>query len=97
MKKGQKYTCVYTSGGGVDYSEGQWVIKTLTDKTIIIEKISEQKVYGNYNKGDRISCLVNNPKNAGRSWINPLMDWGDGTFTIYPRQAGTPYYFEPLI
>ena len=25
-----------------------------------------------------------------------LRDWGDGTYTIYPDQCGTPYIFEPL-
>jgi len=25
-----------------------------------------------------------------------LRDWEDGTFTAYPRQCGTPYYFEKL-
>ena len=96
MKKGQKYTCVYTSGGGTDYPEGQWIIKTLTEKTMIIEKISEQKIYGNYEKGDKIKCLLSNHNNAGKGWTNPLRDWGDGTFTIYPQQGGTPYNFEPM-
>ena len=96
MKKEQKYKCVYTGGGGTDYPEGVWQIKTLTEKTMIIEKISERHIYGKYEKGEKIKCLLINPENAGRNWTNPLRDWGDGTFTIYPRQAGIPYYFEPV-
>jgi len=44
MKKGIKYKCSYTSGGGTEYDEGQWEIKTLTEKTLIIEKITERSV-----------------------------------------------------
>lgn len=25
-----------------------------------------------------------------------IRDWGDGTFTLYPFQAGIPYYFVPI-
>lgn len=25
-----------------------------------------------------------------------IRDWGDGTFTFYPFQAGIPFYFEPF-
>lgn len=88
MKKGNEYKCSYTSGGGTEYDEGNWRLKTLTLKTIIVEKISENTVYGNYEKGERIVCKKGNG--------NPLEDWGDGTFTIYPQQGGTPYYFEAI-
>ena len=87
MKKGIKYKCVYTSGGGTEYDEGQWEIITLTDKTMIIEKTSERSVYGNYEKGEKIKCAKGNG--------NPIEDWGDNSFTIYPGQSGTPYYFSP--
>ena len=88
MKKGNKYKCVYIDGGGIEYDEGEWEIKTLTDKTMVIEKITERKVYGNYEKGGKIVCRNGNG--------NPLRDWKDGTMTIYPNQSGTPYYFEPI-
>lgn len=88
MKKEQEYNCVYTAGNGLDYEEGVWKIKTLTKKTLIIEKISEQEGFANYEKGKKIRCA----KNSG----NPLRDWQDGTFTIYPQQAGTPYLFVPI-
>lgn len=88
MKKGNKYKCEYTDGGGTDYNEGEWEIKTLTPKTLIVEKISEKHIYGHYEKGDRIKCQKGNG--------NPLRVWKDGTFTIYPNQGGTPFYFEPL-
>ena len=90
MVKGQKYTCAYTGGDETKYEEGQWQIKTLTEKTLIVKKITEKGVYGNYEKGDIIKC--GRIKSNG----NVLKDWKDGTFTIYPNQCGTPYYFEPL-
>jgi len=34
-----------------------------------------------------------------KSWCNNghvVKDWLDGTFTAYPNQCGTPYYFEPI-
>ena len=88
MIKEQKYQCVYTSGEEIEYDEGIWKIITLTGKTTIIEKISEKGIYGSYEKGDKIKCRENNG--------NPLRNWGDGTFTIYPNQGGTPYYFKPI-
>jgi len=27
---------------------------------------------------------------------NVLRDWGDGTYTAYPSQAGIPFIFEPI-
>jgi len=88
MKKGNKYKCIYVSGGGTEYDEGEWQIKILTEKTVVIEKITEQRVYGNFERGSKIVCRKGNR--------NLLNDLGDGTFTIYPQQSGTPYYFTPL-
>ena len=84
MIKNQTMTCVTTPGGGEERSEGNWRIKTHTEKTLVVEKISDGD-YENYKKGERIICRRGNR--------NPLRDWGDGTFTIYPKQAGTPYFF----
>jgi len=33
---------------------------------------------------------------SGNKFRDCLRDWEDGTYTAYPRQCGTPYYFEPL-
>ena len=30
-----------------------------------------------------------------RPGMTPWSSWGDGTFTTYPKQAGTPYVFTP--
>jgi len=106
-----KYTCKYYGGGGTEYDGGIWEKKE-TPRTIKFEQIEESffnpnctkiiinKFYpskierkdGNYNAfrdfGDYIG------------WINNghcLRDWNDNTFTAYPNQAGTPYYFEPII
>lgn len=86
MKKGEIYKCSYTSGGGTEYDEGEWIIKILTDKTLLVEKITD--IGDNYEKGEKIRCGRKTPTR------NPLRDWEDGSFTIYPNQSGTPYYFK---
>jgi len=83
-----KYRCTYISGSGQEYNEGIWIIKTKTPKTLIMEKVSENGIYGNYEKGEKIRCQKGNG--------NPLIEYDDGTFTIYPNQNGTPYYFETI-
>ncbi len=106
-----KYICKYYSGGGTEYNGGIWE-KTETPKTITFKyidtlhfeplytEIKINKFYskkrvrkdGNYNAfrdfGDYIAWMNNG---------NVLRDWKDNTFTAYPNQCGTPYYFEPII
>ena len=91
MKKGDKYKCVSVSGGGTEYNEGEWIIKTLTDKTLSLQKTSESLVFDTYDRDYIIRC------GRIRSNGNVLKDFNDGTFTIYPNQCGTPYYFEPIM
>jgi hypothetical protein len=89
IKKKQEqilYRCIYVDGSGQEYDEGIWIIKTRTPIMLIVEKISENEIYGYYDKGEKIRCQKGNG--------NPLIDHGDGTFTIYPNQGGTPFYFE---
>ena len=92
MKKGEIYKCSYTSGGGTEYDEGEWIIKILTDKTLLVEKITD--IGDNYETGEKIRCQRNCPILRKISSPHCLRDWDDGSFTIYLNQSGTPYYFK---
>lgn len=81
-----KYTCSYTSGGGIEYDGGIWEKKETT-KLITFLCIKEPFYNINWNK----LVLHKDPKKSH----HPYTNWGDGTYTIYPDQCGTPYYFEP--
>lgn len=87
MKKGDKFICDSTGGDGTQQDEGIWIVKIKTDKTLIMELVSEP-FYSNYAKGNTLKI--------GARFHNPVEFWDDGTFTVYPGQAGTPYYFEPV-
>ena len=84
-----KYRCSYTSGGGTEYEDGIWELKK-TPKTTLLIKVTEYMsgIYAMHEIGEKIR--------VGKNTGNPLRDFGDGTFLVYFRQAGTPYYFEPL-
>ena len=88
LRKGDKFKVDFTTGGGKEVDEGEWIIKTKTDKSLVAEKISEKGIWDNYEKGDRIKI--------GAKHHNPVRYWEDGTFTVYPNQAGTPYYFQKI-
>jgi len=91
METNKIYHCSYESGSGTHYDEGIWQIVCLTEITLIVEKITENTVYGFYEKGDIIKC--GRIKQNG----NTLRCFKDGTFVIYPNQNGTPFYFENCI
>jgi hypothetical protein len=86
LTKGDEYKCSYTDGGGKQYDEGIWKVKISTPKSLVLEKISEKEIWDFYEKGEIIKCSKNSH--------SPLFDNEDGTFTIYPNQNGTPFYFE---
>jgi hypothetical protein len=88
MIKGDKFQVSSVTGGGQDIDEGIWIVKTKTDKTLVVEKITEKEIWDEYEKGDTIK--------VGAKHGNPVRNWDDGTFTVYPKQEGTPYYFEPV-
>jgi len=87
-----KYKVYYISGSGEEYSDGIWTIKT-TPKRTIAEKVAEigAGIYANHEVGEKIKI--------GLSTGNPIKDEDvvDGSFTVYFKQAGTPYIFEPMI
>jgi len=87
MKKGDKYVAIYIVGVWCEYDEGEWEVITCTEETIIVQKISETKdeIFNTYEKGDRLKL--------GGKYGNPFTDWEDESFTVYPKQAGTPYIF----
>lgn len=82
-----KYKCTYTSGGGTEYDEGEWIIKR-TAKTTTATKIKDIGIYGNFKVGEKIRI--------GFQTGNPIKDYNekDDSFVVYFRQSGTPYYFE---
>ena len=110
MNKEQLYKCVSISGGGNEYNQGTWKIKILSERQVIIEKISEHTIYSNYEKGDTLKLLRYTELNAGKNWKNPTRWWNDeswlqkhyptqmyllsDSFTVYPDKCGTPYLFE---
>jgi hypothetical protein len=105
-----KYQCTTTSGCGTERDAGTWELKE-TQKTITFKYIDDLHFEPNY-KLIRINKLYSKKRerkdenySANReidgygSWANNghvLRDWKDGTYTAYPEQCGTPYYFEPI-
>lgn len=87
MKKGDKFICESTGGGGTQQDEGVWIVKTKTDKTLVMEVVNDG-YFSDYEIGATLRI--------GARFPNPVEFWDDGTFTVYPNQAGTPYYFEPV-
>ena len=86
----QRYKVIYTSGGGTEYEDGIWIVER-TQKTTTAIKILHHMtgIYSMHDEGfkTRIGLGTGNPiKNENE----------DGSFIVYFRQAGTPYYFEPM-
>lgn len=105
-----KYTCKTTSGGGTESDAGIWEKKE-TSKTICFKYIDDlhfeplykiikiNKFYSKKKVREDGNYLAFREFNGYGSWMNNghvLRDWKDGTYTAYPQQCGTPYYFEPL-
>jgi hypothetical protein len=80
-----RYKMIYVSGGGTEYDGGIWEKKE-TPKTITFTQLEESFYQPNYT-----ILKINKEKECRHC----LRDWEDGTYTIYPYQCGTPYYFEP--
>ncbi len=86
----KKYNVTYPSGGGTEFDEGVWEIKT-TPKQKTATKLAEQDgyfgVYSKYPVGKKFKIGFNTG--------NPIREIDDETFVVYFEQAGTPFYFEP--
>ena len=104
------YTCKYYSGSGKEYDGGIWELKE-TPKVLLLKQTQEsffnpnytciriQKFYtrdSNQTKKGQIACIKEYESIKWANNGNVLIDWKDKTFTAYPGQCGTPYYFEPL-
>lgn len=85
-------TCEATTGGGVHYRVGIWRVRT-TALNVIFEVVEPPQGTGKsflYKQIERLVCRKDNKCPHG------LLDWADGTYTVYPNRNGTPYYFEPV-
>lgn len=85
-----KYDCTYVNGGGTEYNDGVWEMKK-TAKTITMMKVEDYLtgVYAMHKIGEKIR--------VGRDTRHPFLDQGDGEYTIYFNQSGTPYHFKPRL
>lgn len=83
-----KYKMYYVSGGGTHYDGGIWEKKE-TPKIIILTCIEKSFYEANW---DKLVIHKEEKKNHRHCY----RDWGDGSFTVYPDQCGTPHIFEPV-
>lgn len=94
-----KYKVTYTTEGERIHDDGVWELLKI-DKKIIVTKIEEygvgvfsmhavgyKTIVGTYQR-----MVKGEMRTDGQ---HPLRDHEDGTYTIYFKKAGTPYYFEP--
>lgn len=87
-----KYRCVYISGGGTEYEEGVFE-ETRRTKTTLTLTMVEEGFYCMYpSKTVRRIPLEGG---TGDRFSRPVTHWGDGSFTVYHEQAGTPYIYTP--
>ena len=92
------FRCTTTSGGGTEYDAGLWRL-TVTNKRLIFQWIDDDSVdiptFSDIRVNRELSEIRDGEK---RLWGygNVLIDHEDGTYTGYPKQCGTPYYFEPV-
>jgi hypothetical protein len=84
-KSNERYTC----GGGTNYDGGVWKKKE-TPKTITFIQLEESFFQPNW-------TILKINKDPQKNKRHCLREWGDGTYTIYPDQCGTPHYFEPIV
>ncbi len=85
-----KYKVYYLGGDGSEYQDGIWTIKR-TPKRIIAEKVEEygQGIFANHEVGEKIRI--------GYGTGNPMIEYEDDeSFTVYFKQGGVPYIFEPI-
>jgi ABC-type sulfate transport system substrate-binding protein len=91
------FHCTTTSGGGTEQDAGIWELKE-TPKTITLTLIEEPFFEPNY-KEIKVKKETKNLREGNyryHGFGDVLIDWEDKTFTAYPKQCGTPYYFKPI-
>ena len=84
--KNNIFKCVYVSGSGKEYDGGDWKIIIDTKKSLTLKCVREPFFKG-------IDDLILRLKKDNKC-KHCLRIWEDGSFTVYPYRAGTPYYFE---
>lgn len=78
----------FYDGADNEYYGGEWNI-TETPTMYKLELLSDERDYGNFN----------NPKESIRKDMKSksrLLDWGDGSYTVYPNRNGIPHVFAPI-
>lgn len=88
-----KYQCVYVSGDGTEYEEGVFELRKRTKKTLVLEMIEEGWDCNYPGKKTRRIPLEGG---TGDRFSRVVRYWGDGSFTVYHNQDGTPYVYTPI-
>ncbi len=89
MEKTIKYKMYYISGGGTEYDGGIW-LKKESKKLIIFEQIEESFFQPNWTE-------LKIHKDETKNKRHCMIDWEDGSYTIYPDQCGVPHIFEKIV
>lgn len=86
-----KYKMTHTDCAGGEYDGGIWEIKQ-TPKSYLFTLIEKPFFESNFCNMPKICRIA---KGGDRQHI--ILDWDDGTFTVYPYRSGVrvPHYFEP--
>jgi hypothetical protein len=82
------FSCRYIGGGGGEYDGGLWTKKE-TAKTIVFKNIRESFFQPNW-------AELKIHKDETKNKRHVLRGWGDGSYTVYPDQCGTPHIFSPI-
>jgi hypothetical protein len=90
------YTCE-VSGNSKEFNGGIWKRKE-TESTIVFTFILREVLNTNpYHREDKLTFYKKPNKNGKYKASHGVRDWGDGTYTIYPRFEGIPYYMKPIV
>jgi len=90
------HKCTSTDGGGTEHNEGLWSIVRSPKTITFLRDVDDEDWFDRWLfkvKAERIEDK-GDVRYAG--YGNVIIDHEDGTFTAYPSQCGTPYYFEPI-
>ena len=101
--KNKQFKCEYYYGDGHPIDGGIWELKE-TPKTICFEQIKKSFFNPNYtkvkvNKFNKKKLMYKKVNELYWAYFNNghvIRCWGDGTYTAYPNQCGTPYNLEPI-
>ncbi len=89
MLKIGMYTCVSDKGNGREVDEGEWRLVKIRGGFSLTKITKRASAESEYDDGDVLVCKRGNG--------HPVREWDDGSLTVYPYQAGIPYYFTPQV